>query len=380
MYKTITAFKQINYRQSPYMGVNRYDETLDLPVRSFMFTDLRECLFDDLDLSRVEFFGCLLDGASFRGATLHGARFIGCFSSDEGTPTDFRDTCSVWQNTLALNSHLNYLSDQDIAGFNSWPPLVVKAAKATLSPRNDVRYEAVKRLEALGSPEVAPYLATLLADEEWEVRLVALKALTKLRRDSFSYRDQALMKQIFLSLGDEEAIVQDMATQLIQTLKPDDEILRFTVSRMTAPSSQEQLAGLRAATELCELDQDYSRLFSLDTLHQLLSDESPLVREESLHLLQILSDPSTEAWILACISDESASVREQAIRTIGWLDFLEEADEIEHLLHDPDADVRLQTLYTLEESDLLEPTHLSLALADSSPRVRRAARKMEVVS
>ena len=72
-----------------------------------------------------------------------------------------------------------------------------------------------------------------------------------------------------------------------------------------------------------------------------------------------------------------AHLRGEAVSTIGWFSELPEAHEISHLLHDPDEDVRLYTLYTLEETDLLEPKHLSHALADSSAKVRQAARKYQ---
>ena len=381
MNKVITFFKTIPPTNTSYIspnghGVSASERVNGRPKKILMFTDLRGRVFDGLDLSKVEFFGCLLNGTSFQGTNLRGARFIGCFSSDQGPPTDFTE--SIWENTSATGSHLNYLFEQEVPGFNCWPTEVVEAAQKTLSRRNDVRHRATARLGTLGNPVVAPYLASLLADKEWDVRLMALEALAKLRQPKFAHRDQALMKQMFLTLGDEYGIVQDEAIELVQALQPSDEVLRFVLTQMTAPQSQDQLTGLRAAAKLCRLDEEYSRLLDLSTLHQLLSDESPLVREECLYLLSILDEPETLLWVLECLSDPVASVRTEAIRTIGWLSELAEIHEIEHLLYDPDENVRLQTLLTLEESDLLEPKHLSLALADSSPKVLRAARHMQV--
>lgn len=356
-------------------GVSASERVNGQPEKVLMFADLRGRVFDGLDLSRVEFFGCLLNGTSFLRTNLRGARFVGCFSSDQGPQTDFTE--SIWENTSATGCHLNYLFEQEVPGFDSWPTEVVEACDATLSRRNDVRYEAVESLAAAGNPLVAPYLASLLADEEWDVRLVALEALVELRGESFPHQDQALMKQMFLSLGDEYGIVQDDAIELVQTLQPSDEVLRFAVSQMSALQSQDKLTGLRAAAKLCRLDEDYSRLLDFSTLHQLLSDESQLVREECLELLGILDEPETLPWVLERLNDPVAFVRGHAMSTIGWFTELPEAHEIEHLLHDPDEDIRLYTLYTLEESDLLSPAHLSLALADSSPKVLRAARHMQ---
>ena len=378
MNSVITVSKQNNRINTSQIYVNGYDISLRVngsPEKVFMFAALRGRAFDGFDLSKVEFFGCLFNGTSLQGTILREARFIGCFSSDEGPPTDFRD--SIWQNTSATGCHLNYQFSQEVPCFDYWPSEVVEACDASLSRRNDVRNRAAVRLGTLGNPDVAPYLATLLADKEWDVRLKALLALVELRGESFSYRDQALMKQMFLTLGDEYGIVQDEAIELIQTLKPDDEVLRFAVSQMSAESSQDKLTGLRAAAKLCQLDKEYSRLLDLSRVHELLSDGTQLVREECLELLGILDEPETFPWVLERLNDPVAFVRGHAMSTIGWFTELPEAHEIEHLLHDPDENVRLQTLYALFESDLLEPKHLEVALADSSPDVLRVARKYQ---
>jgi hypothetical protein len=382
MNRVLNLFKQNDYTNTSIINVNGVGISGTERVNgwskdTFMFASLRGRVFDGLDLSRVEFFGCLLNGTSFRGANLRGARFIGCFSSFLSPPTDFRG--SSWKNTSATGCHLNYLFDQEVPGFDCWPTEVVETFDATLSRRNDVRHRATTRLGTLGNPVVAPYLATLLADEEWDVRLMALEALALLRQQApFPHRDAGLMKQMFRTLGDKYGIVQGEAVALIQTLKPDDEVLHFVINQMTASKSQDKLTGLRAAANLCQLDKDYSRLLDLSRVHELLSDESQLVREECIELLGILDHPLSLPWILECLNDPIAFVRGHAMSTIGWLSDLPEAHEIEHFLHDPDEDVRLYTLDVLEESDLLESKHLSLALADSSPKVLRAARQMQV--
>ena len=114
--------KQTHY--TPF-SVNGYGVSgRSLGSHTFMFADLRGRVFDDLNLSGVEFFGCLLNGTSFRRTNLHGARFIGCFSSDQDSPTDF--TGSIWENTSATGCHLNYLFDQEVPGFDCWPTEVVE--------------------------------------------------------------------------------------------------------------------------------------------------------------------------------------------------------------------------------------------------------------
>jgi HEAT repeat protein len=262
-----------------------------------------------------------------------------------------------------------------VLDFDCFSAEAAEVAEKGLLGDNAVRYDAAVRLGELGNPVVSPYLAHLLADKEWDVRLAALKALVKLRHQGFSHRDEELLKQMFLSLGDDEVIVQDVAAGLIQTLQPSDDILRFSIMRMATPKGEAspKLAGIRAAAKLCRMDEDYTRLLDFSILHQLLKDDAPLVREECLHLLGILDEPEAFPWILETLSDPIPSVRQQAMRTIGWSSYPPEVHEIEHLLHDPDQDVRLLTLYALEETELLEEAHISLAFTDSSKRVRELA-------
>jgi uncharacterized protein YjbI with pentapeptide repeats len=173
-----------------------------------MFCDLRHAVLDELDLSGVEFFGCRLDGTSFRRANLHGARFIGCFS--HSSPTDFHGTLRVLDaeaDAYAAECHLNVAKcSPKVPGFCCWPAEVVEAANKTLSERNDVRYDAVLELQKLDNPLVVPYLATLLVDPEWEVRTVTVQALAQLAQKRPS-REEALRQWLFLRLGDEHNIL-----------------------------------------------------------------------------------------------------------------------------------------------------------------------------
>jgi HEAT repeat protein len=341
---------------------------------SVMFSDLRSANFDDLSLSRLEFFGCRLDGTSFRGARLHEVRFIGCFSSDTSLPTDFRG--SIWQDSDAYECHLNYLSEGEVPGFCGWSTELVEGANHTLSESIEVRSQAATRLGRVGHPIVAPYLASLLLDESWKVRQATSRALVQLRSGGFPHRDEALLKWLALSLGDKHPKVRHTTRRLINTLQPSLDVLRFVMRRMKGQSSSDKLAGLYAAAELSKLKTDYSCLWDLQTVHKLLSDESPKVREAALTLLKIMDLKSTVPWVQENLSDEQAEVRAQAIRTIGWLAGAASANVIAPLLSDPEESVRIRTLYTLRNIGQLQPNHLAQALTDYSPDVLRVAREL----
>ncbi|WP_445171825.1 HEAT repeat domain-containing protein [Microcoleus sp.] len=276
------------------------------PNDSLICCDLRGCIFDKLDLSGCEFFGCRLKGTSFQGATLYETKFIGCFSDEGDRPTDVRNTIAT--NVSVEDCHINFLSEEpqpdfqnsfwgddltlgDFGDFLRWPSEVAKAAADTLSERNDVRYNAAVKLGELDNPVVAPLLGCLLADQEWDVRAIALEVLGKLRHQEFRYRDEVLLELMFLCLGDKHSIVRQTAAELVETISPPERVLLTSINRMVVGTSdEERLAGLLAFIELCQLDDNYVHLLDREVIDALLLKEGSEIRSESSRLLEIIGD------------------------------------------------------------------------------------------
>ena len=294
-----------NTYKTPYQGRNWRDTKHELPIKpkdTLSFCDLRNCSLEGLDLSMVEFFGCRLNGTLFKGAKLDKARFIGCFSSDDYPPTDFSGAIS--KDLSVVDSHLNYLADEfigdlDYLGDNfwmgespesKWPDVVAAAATETLDDRNDVRYNAAAKLGDLDNPVVAPILACLLADDEWDVRSIALETLGNLRHQEFPQGDNILLQWMFLRLGDRHSIVRQTARNLVEILSPPNDVLLASINRMMSSESEEKISGVLAAIELCRLKEQYSSLLEPKIIESLLSDEAPDVRQECSYLLEILED------------------------------------------------------------------------------------------
>ena len=277
------------------------------PNDSLICCDLRGCIFDKLDLSGCEFFGCRLNGTSFQGATLYETKFIGCFSDEGDRPTDFSNAIST--NLSVADCHINFLSeehqpnlqnsfwDDDLILADSfldvmkWPSEVAKAAADTLSERNDIRYNAAVKLGELDNPVVAPLLGCLLADQEWDVRAIALEVLGKLRDQKFRYGDGVLLELMFLCLGDKHSIVRQTAAELVETISPPEQVLLTSINRMVVGTSdEERLAGLLAVIELCQLDDNYFDLLDREAIDSILLEAGSEVRSESSRLLEIIRD------------------------------------------------------------------------------------------
>ncbi len=326
------------------------------PHDTLICCDLRNTQLEGLDLSGVEFFGCRLNGTSFRGTTLRGTRFIGCFASDEGPATEFKD--AIIEGICAIDSHLHFtdktLTDS-VGGDNlsvgdwdsrhsmpKWPLEVATAATQTLSERNDTRYDAAIALGELDHPVVAPLLGTLLADPEWEVRSMALQVLANLRHQEFPQGDRTLLEWMFLRLGDEHEIVRQKAVGLVEQISPPDEVLVAAISVIMASSSEQQQAGLLSVIRFCQVNEKYCQLLQqldpvlLPVIHRQMKADSP---EENLAGLDAAIDLCElddryfhlfdEKTIRDLRSSAEVEVSEQACEL--W-SLLEEADSFPNLL------------------------------------------------
>lgn len=301
---------KLDSKRSRYIGMDWQSQQHPFaiaPNDSLICCDLRGCIFDELDLSGCEFFGCRLNGTSFQRATLHETKFIGCFSDEADRPTDFRN--AIGTNLSVEYSHINFLSEEHQPNFSNsfwgddlilgdsfrddmkWPSEVAKAAADTLSERNDVRYNASVKLGELDNPVVAPLLGCLLFDNEWDVRAIALEVLGKLRHQEFWYGDEVLLEWMFLCLGDQHSMVRQTAAELVETISPPDRVLLTSINRMVVGTSdEERLAGLLAAIELCQLDDNYVDLLDRKVIDSLLVDGGCEVRSESSLLLEMIGD------------------------------------------------------------------------------------------
>ncbi len=318
--------------------------------------DLRGVNLDGLDLSRVRFLGCRLDGTSFQKATLRWTRFVGCFSSPQGRPTDFRGC--VWDKTWAGDSHLYALSDRQQAQSLQWSSDLAEAATNTLSTDNNVRARAAKRIGQLGDPVAALLTGCLLADREWEVRFFALIALAQLRGASFPHEDVSLLEWMFLRLGDEHSLVRQETRRIVKDVSPPDGLLQVCITRIMNESEEGRLAGLRAVLHLADfVNRRYAKLVDLETIHDLLTNGGTEARATCLDILALRNDdkPTTLPWIIKSIDDPVESVRDAALSALDMLNGLIRIEvsevSVESLPTDPDETVKVPMQQTAKHAD-----------------------------
>lgn len=349
-----------------------------LPFRAgglICFCDLRGCSLDEMELANTTFLGCWLGAATFRGADLRRAEFISCYAPP--SPPSLVDfTRAKLEGTRFVDCYLSYTTSGGPRDELSWPAIAASAANEALSDRNDIRNHAAARLGELDVVAVAPFLATMLLDEEWDVRAVTLESLGKLRHDRFPHYDDAMLKWMFLALGDVHSMVRWAARDLLKRTMPPASVLINSLERISACSACERLAGLRSAIELVRADSEYIDFLDQEKLHELLSDESAEVRSECLHLLGIIDRPSLLPWILERLSDQAADVRVAALNAIKLLSNPPFASTVLSLLSDPIERVRIEALYTLPQTELFSTEGVRIALTDPSPHVRRLAQQL----
>ncbi|HAG81209.1 MAG TPA: hypothetical protein DCL61_08560, partial [Cyanobacteria bacterium UBA12227] len=227
-----------------------------------------------------------------------------------------------------------------------------------------VRYRGACKLGELNNRVVAPLLACLLADGEWEVRGVALEALQRLRGyEKFPYRDSIMLEWMFLCLGDEHSLVRRKATKLVEDLSPPDHILLTSTRRMMGHLRKEKLAGLRAAIELCLLDARYSRLVNPKIVESLLRDEIPEVRDESDRLLLEYTDARTAIHVKETALSDNHS-QETGNQAIAASDF---PSQVPKYRETPDRSFTIEgEIYRLQR----RPMHSHIVVNDNYQGIR----------
>lgn len=257
---------------------------------SVKFCHLRDANFNGVDLTGVEFIGCRFNGASFIDADLTNAKFIGCFVGDDYDPMYMEEE------TASKASFIDcYLPFYAVLGSTAdpihWNTDVVNAATKMLSRNNGVRNDGVKALQEINNPIVAPFLASCLIDEEWDVVQLSLEALMSLRHESFPHHDQEILGWMMFCLGHEHSVVRDEMVNIVEQLKPDDELLIPVLNQIKSIKPAKQLSGLRSAYKLYCFNEDYLRLLDVSRVNELFHSPYSEVRDESRLLLHTMDIP-----------------------------------------------------------------------------------------
>jgi hypothetical protein len=127
-------------------------------------------------------------------------------------------------------------------------------------------------------------------------------------------------------------------------------VLKAAVERIMSDDVLEQEAGLEAASQICLLNRNYSRMVEPKRLSQLIQSQDETIREKAIYLLGRLDVKLLKEPI-------SISV-------------------IRILLRDPDEEVRAKAVYTLKQLDEFDLKEAEIALYDPSEYVRELARQL----
>jgi Pentapeptide repeats (8 copies) len=270
-----------------YRGI---DGRIIHPDDSVRFCHLRDANFKGVDLTGVEFLGCRFNGASFIEADLTDAKFIGCFIGDDYDPMYLEEE------TASKASFIDcYLPYHAVLGSMTepkhWSKDTVNAATKMFSPNNGMRNDGVKALKEIDNPIVAPFLASCLIDGEWDVVQLTLEALISLRHESFPHHDREILGWMMFCLGHEHSVVRDEMVDIVERLKPDDELLIPVLNQIKSIKPSKQLAGLRSAYKLYRLDLNYLRLLDVSRLNELFYSPCSEVHDECSKLLYTMDVP-----------------------------------------------------------------------------------------
>lgn len=296
-------------------------------------------------------------------------RFIGCYAGEYGDPVWFgRDQPAV----ELTHSHIGRTDAADEVN-SQWPPAVAAAAWQAVIGDNTERYDAAVELGASAYPQAGPFLARLLRDPEWDVRAVVVRALAALRNGGFPDGDEAIVRAVVETLGDENSLVSMHATNFVRAVNPSRELLTQAIQLVYADDPDLVVTGLRVVVALSRADDPYGAVaatFDGGSLLHLLQSPVADVRAEYLHALGAADQNVAEAWEIG-LRDELPDVRARALSAMRLLDDPPPARIVEPLVTDPAEGVRIEALFTLGQLGDYDPAVISVALKDPSEQVRQ---------
>lgn len=338
------------------------------------FADLTGVSFRNIDLRYVTFFGCRLNGASFVGGDFASSRFVGCFASERGQAVLFGPNPSL------IDLHNTHLGNTDYRGSvpSRWPARVAELAWWAAAGDNVERHQAVLDLGETAYSLVAPFLASLLDDEEWDVRLAVMQALKQLRGDGFPDDDDAILRAAFEALGDENSLVSMNAVEFMESVAAPLGVLTYVIGLTQSSAIEKIVVGLRAVVALCRAGDPrgaVANTFTGGSLLKLLQSPAPVVRAEYLHALGAANLNIEQAWV-AGLRDEDAGVRARGVSALRLLDDSPPAQIVEPLLQDPVEGVRIEALFTLGHLGDFDRGVVGAALNDPSEQVRQYAQML----
>lgn len=335
------------------------------------FADLADTSFRDINLEDVTFFGCQLNGASFVGSRMNGTSLIGCFAFRQAAAVSFGPDSSMLN---IRHTHLGR-TDYPIDPTSRWPSQVAEAAWRAVAGNNVERYRAILEIGELGHKPVAPFVVSLLNDEEWDVRSAVLQALERLRGDGFPDDDAAILRTAFEALGDENSLVTMNALDFVESAGAPFEPLLHVVQLVQSNETDSILIGLRSIVSLSSVGDPagvVASIFDGAALLELAHSSNSMIRAEYLHALGAANLNIERAW-KGGLRDPDPEVRARAISAIRLLDDPPSAQLIEPFVHDPAEGVRIEALFTLGHIGDFDRNIVGSALNDSSEQVRHYA-------
>jgi HEAT repeat protein len=203
-----------------------------------------------------------------------------------------------------------------------------------------VRLQAISAANATKHKHLIPYLAEMLHEKHFKVRLLAAKALYNIGRDeSVDYliglladknTDVHAAARTYLSSINNDhaykALNDDSFMQLADGMSDKEPVREKTAQRIGQDRIREGLALLHNACrdkfrgvrmEALKSIAIFKHQSSIDVVEKLLYDKFPEVRIEALHTLERIGGPKALAAIENLPADRKKIVREEIERTLA---------------------------------------------------------------
>jgi len=223
-----------------------------------------------------------------------------------------------------------------------------------------VKMEAITKIAQIDTPEAYTILLQALKDNEPQVRIKAIQAISKFKRKGGANKIARLLK-------DENTLVRRRAALTLGEIKEAKPILLDLLEYGSKVEKRYAAIALGAAKG----KDTYSHLLKA------LDSENYEVRCGAVEGLGQMRERKATKPIIRCLKDDSPEVRIRAVDVLGILNDTRAVEPLIEAVRDPDKNVRWRAVYVLghysESGNQIAEDAIIKALEDEDWNVRRMA-------
>ena len=315
---------------------------------TFLFCDLRNCEFVNLNTSKLTFIGCHFDGGYISENCIDSIIFLGCLMTKKGQPIDLSLLPEATDIELKY-SNLRLQFWDDVLEEAVFDENLVNRISYILEEDSPFTFGEIASLEKIElSDDELPFalmVGAALIHWDWQVRCKTIQILSQWLGRLSGEIKTSLIEWILFFVGDLSAF-PDYKLFISQHRVPQ-RLFKASIDRIHSDWKFDIIDGLSTVEILLSMGKEYYSLIDFNRLKELIKHPSEDVIIATLKAITNIDEPLMNSEIIEVLKSGSKKIKLEALNTIMGSANSGEKEEFIFCLNDPDEEVRLYTVDAL---------------------------------